>query len=214
MKININNQEVNITEQITNISGLLFEPQMVDFDNNADALHFTPTQLYTEISDGNYDLTLSTAKKYLTHGIMEIGIHRNGGRSFTNALLENKPDNIPYVGIDIEDKSYLNNLEKRIYTIRENSQNQDSVRKQLNELGIDKISILFVDGDHSVNGCINDWKYSDLLDDESVVIFHDTNYHPGPRIIIEAINPKDYKVESFFNNEPDYGLAIAYKLKK
>jgi cephalosporin hydroxylase len=131
----------------------------------------------------------------MTDGIIEIGISRNGPRSFTNDLLSNKPDHLKYLGVDIEDKSYLNNVDKNIFTIKENSFNRESVESYVSEIGIQKISILFIDGWHSVNAVINDWGYASLLSENSVVILHDTNYHPGPTILVESINKKLFRVE-------------------
>jgi hypothetical protein len=152
------------------------------------------------------------SKNFITHGIMEIGVNRNGDGSFTQALLSNKPDQIKYLGVDLDDKSYLNDTNKNIYTIKANSYDQRAVRDYLNVIGIDKLSILFIDGDHSVNTVINDWLYSDLLSDNGIVMFHDTSGHPGPTILVEYIDANIYRVEKHFENQDDYGLAIAYKL--
>ena len=126
-------------------------------------------------------------------------------------MLVNKPDNIPYLGVDLDDKSYLNNPSKRIHTIRENSYNQESVRNYMKEIGMEKISVLFIDGHHSVNTVINDWLYSDLLSDNGIVLFHDTNFHTGPTIFVESIDKSEYDVVKYFEEYNDYGVTIAYK---
>ena len=77
---------------------------------------------------------------------------------------------------------------------------------------MDKISILFIVGWHSLNAVINDWKYDDMLADDAIVMFHDTNYHPGPAVFMEFIDKKIFKVEKHFQGEADYGVGIAYKL--
>jgi len=211
MNIQINGSSVDILKLPTNIEGLNFKPQMQNYDNDADWVSFSKT-CSTEVSTNNFNLIKEISKNYMTHGVVEIGVSRNGDGSFTNALLRNKPNHIKYLGIDIDDKSYLNDTNKNIFTIRENSFNQEIVRNYINKIGLEKISILFIDGWHSVNDCINDWMYSDLLSDNGIVIFHDTNYHPGPRVIIESIDTDKFKIEKHFVDQDDYGIAIAYKL--
>jgi hypothetical protein len=228
--------KIIVSENKTNIDGLLFEPQIKtvymsnlsddDFDetssevnkidnidNNDEYAPFLSCTFPHEVSPQNYELVKQISKNYMTHGVIEIGVHRNGYGSFTHALLSNKPDGIPYLGIDIDDKSFLNDKVKNIFTIQENSFNQDKVREYISEVGIDKVSILFIDGDHSVNACINDWKYTDLLSENGIVILHDTNYHPGSFTILSSIDSSKYKIEKFFENQHDYGVAVAYKLK-
>jgi len=85
-------------------------------------------------------------------------------------------------------------------------------RNYLKQIGIDEIDVLFIDGWHSLNTVINDWKYTDLLSKQSVVILHDTNYHPGPNIILDYIDKNLYDVTEFCTNIDDFGLAAAYKL--
>jgi predicted O-methyltransferase YrrM len=211
MRLVINNHEIEIKENISNIDGLSFIPQIEGLSNDEDWSFFTKP-CSKEVSDNDFNLVKSVTKKYMTHGVMEIGISRNGYGSFTQAILHNKPDNIKYVGVDVDDKSYLNNTNKNIFTIRESSFNQKKVREYLNNLGLEKISILFIDGWHSVNACINDWMYTDLISDDGIIIFHDTNYHPGPRVIIETIDKSKYRLERHFIDEDDYGVTIAYKI--
>lgn len=202
---------INVLETKTDIFGLRGYPQMQNYDNDADWAPFTKA-CSKEVSDRDYNLVKDIAKNYMTHGVMEIGVSRNGPGSFTYAMLVNKPDNIPYLGVDLDDKSYLNDVTKNIYTIRENSFNQDTIRDYITKIGIEKISVLFIDGWHSLNAVINDWKYADLLSDNGIVIFHDTNYHPGPLVFLDYIDKTKFRVEKYFQGEDDYGVGIAYRI--
>lgn len=210
LNVRINDKNIPIIAQKSDIFGLCFTPQFRDTDNNEDWSFFT-RGCSAEVSEQDFNLVREISSKYMSHGIIEIGVSRNGMGSFTQAMLQNKPDNIKYLGIDIEDKSYLDNQSKNIYTIKENSFNQEPIRKYIKEIGLEKISILFIDGWHSLNAVINDWKYVDLLSDNGIVIFHDSNYHPGPAVLVEAIDKEIFDVIKYFENEDDYGLAIAYK---
>ena len=211
MIIDIFGKVVEIDEKSTDIFGLSFWPQMRNYDNSRDWESFTVWHT-REVTDGNFTLVDHVSSKFMSHGVVEIGVNRNGDRSFTQALLKNKPNHIPYLGIDVDDKSYLNDPAKRIYTIQSNSFDQERIRDYMRSEGIEKISLLFIDGDHSVNAVVNDWRYTDLLSESGVVMLHDTVSHPGPRVILEAIDQRMFRVEKHFPNEDDYGLAIAYRI--
>lgn len=211
MNININGYQIEIRKEKTKIPGLMFKPQMTNFSNDDDWCDFTRL-CSTEVSNQNFTTVQRICKNYMTHGILEIGISRNGEHSFTKSMLNIKPDNIKYLGVDLDDKSYLNDMYKNVYTIKENSFNRDVVISYAKEIGMNKISILFIDGCHSVNAVINDWQYIDMLSENGIVIFHDTNYHPGPTIFIESIDKNLFRVEKYFESQDDYGLAIAYKI--
>lgn len=205
----VNGVRVLVEDFPSSIPGLRTIPQMIYHDNNDDRPILKPCSM--EISDCNFNTVDSIVGNYMTHGIMEIGVSRNT-RSFTDALLNNKPDTIPYLGVDIDWKTHLDNKDKNIYTIKADSKDQDRIRAYAKEIGLSQISILFIDGWHSLNMVINDWKYSDLLSDNGIVIFHDTNYHP-PVVFVEYIDSNMYDVIKYCTEEDDYGLAIAYRKK-
>jgi hypothetical protein len=209
----INGHPVEVREDKTDIFGLSFLPQMTGYDNNEDWSSFTKT-CSAEVSSQNYKLVESITKNYMTHGILEIGISRNEMGSFTQAIFQSKPDHIKYLGVDLDDKTYLDNDEKNIFTIKENSFNRSNVKSYAKKIGLEKISILFIDGWHSLNAVINDWQYVDMLSDNGIVIFHDSNYHPGPTVFVEAIDNSIFRVEKHFEGQDDYGVAIAYRIQK
>lgn len=134
--------------------------------------------------------------------ILEIGVHRSGQKSSTQALLDSKLNSTQYVGIDILDKSYLNNKELNIHTIRTDSSNYYQVVGFLSSLGIDQIDYFFIDGWHSINQVLKDWEYTKLLSPNGIVGFHDTTRHPGPKAFIEALDPDKWEtsVECLLDN--------------
>jgi len=200
-------------KKISNINGLSHLPS---FKNESDNdIDWSPwfdvgNKISTEISDANKEALDDILRKVNVKNVIEIGVARNNARSFTTQLLYAKKG--IYCGIDIEDKTFLNDSLNRVYTIRANSHDQSTIRSYLNTIGLKKCSVLFIDGWHSVNTVINDWKYTDLLDDNGVVIFHDTNYHPGPHLIIEAIDRSMYRVVKYSDGGFDWGISAAYKL--
>jgi hypothetical protein len=142
--------------------------------------------------------------------ILEIGVHRNQDDSSTSVFLKNKNDDTYYFGVDIVDKSYLNNPDKRIHTIQSSSQNflnvMFSIQKitgiRLNEVVID---YLFIDGWHSINQVLMDWEYTRAVRD-GIVGFHDVNYHPGPKKFIEKLNTDRFTIDK--QCPLDFGIAF------
>jgi len=206
----INGINVRIQKVQTDIEGLSFKPQMVEIDNDLDWAPFTKKATSNNPTPNNLKLMGEISKEHMGGGIIEIGVSRSRGKSFTEVLLGNKPDNIKYLGIDLNDKSSLRNSNKNVYTIKANSFDQDNIRKYMKTIGMDKISLLHIDGWHSVNACINDWLYSDLLTDNGVVVFHDSNYHPV-NVFLDGIDREKYDVKKYFEGEADFGMSIAFK---
>jgi hypothetical protein len=197
----------------SNVNGLSYLPSFKNDDDNDvdwprwfDAIN----GISNEISDANKEALDDILRKVNVKNVIEIGISHNDTRSFTTQLLYAKKG--IYCGIDIEDKTFLNDDLNRVYTIKANSHDQSTIRSYLNTIGLKKCSVLFIDGWHSVNTVINDWKYTDLLDDNGVVIFHDTNYHPGPNLVIDAIDRSMYRVVKYCDGGLDWGIAAAYNL--
>lgn len=213
--IKINDYFVDVQKLPAFVDGVSYIPQIRNFGesaNDEDSLSFT-SKFGVEVTQANYQLTEDLTRQYAKKGIVEIGVHRNGEGSFTWAMIKNKPKNVVYLGIDVEDRSSINDKENNVYTIQANSWEQERIRKYMKEIGLNEISILFIDGHHSVNTVVNDWRYSDLLDREGIVMFHDTNYHPGPLVFLDAIDPKKYKVHRYFTDGPaDYGIGVAYRI--
>lgn len=166
-----------------------------------------------EVSDDNYAVCEEVVRSLgdRCKVIVEIGVNRNGERSMTQAFLKNKTDSCIYFGIDLEDKTVLNNAEKNIHTITANSYEQERLRAAMKSVGIDKIDILAIDGWHSVNTAINDWKYADMLSDHGVVVLHDTNTHPGPVCLFEAVDENLFEKQRHCTDYIDYGIAVFKK---
>jgi cephalosporin hydroxylase len=117
-----------------------------------------------------------------------------------------------YIGIDINDKSNLNNLEKNIYTICSPSENIDFVFEQMKQIGINEIDILMIDGWHSINQVYIEWEnYTKILASNGIVVMHDTNAHPGPYFLVKSIDTKLYDVYKYLSDVVDWGISVAIK---
>jgi|LakMenEpi03Aug12_release.lakeMendotaPanAssembly.Ray.scaffolds.fasta_scaffold87866_4 hypothetical protein len=199
----------------SNVPGLLYTPEYLKVEDNNEDCHTVPSYLW-DLIDGNSHCNLNALQsiidKIKLDNIIEIGVARDK-KSFTNILLKNKPKSGIYCGIDVMDKSFLNNPEENIYTIQCNSWDQNTIRNYLKSIGLIGCSLLLIDGWHAMGNTINDWMYSDLVDVGGVVVLHDTNYHPGPTLLVDAIDTSIYNVEKHCITDIDWGLAAAYKLK-
>ena len=143
--------------------------------------------------------------------ILEIGVCRNGQQSFVHCLLNNKKKDTFYIGVDIEDKTYLNDSENNIHTIQTDSSNYEYVMEKCKALGVDTFDFIFIDGWHSVNQVLKDWEFTKNLSDYGIVGFHDTRSHPGPYMFIHHLDTSKWKV--ILNDCPnDYGIGYATKI--
>lgn len=146
--------------------------------------------------------------------ILEIGAENNAsGLTSTSEILRVKPDNCIYLAVDLRDLSQLNNPEKNIHTLQAYSQSWPAIHRKLDELGVDKIDFLFIDGWHSINQVLYDWEYTVRLADHGIVGFHDTAYHPGPFYFVNYLDKTKWNVvENAVSYEPnDYGVGFAWK---
>lgn len=57
---------------------------------------------------------------------------------------------------------------------------------------IPTIELLFIDGDHSYEGCLADWRaYSPLLSDKAIVVMHDIGWAEGvQRVVEQEVRPR------------------------
>lgn len=142
--------------------------------------------------------------------ILEIGIGRNGKDSFATVFFENKNEDTVYVGLDIEDRSWLVEYGENIFTIEGDSSNYDEIVNIIKSFGVEQFDFIFIDGDHSVNQVLRDWEYTNLLSDKGVVGFHDTSHHTGPYMFIRNLDGEKWDVIKNACPE-DYGIGFAIR---
>jgi hypothetical protein len=142
--------------------------------------------------------------------ILEIGISREGPDSFTNIFIQNKNPDTIYIGIDTDNKTYLDNTDNKVYTIQTSSSNYEQCVQFFKERGVTEFDFIFIDGWHSVNQVLLDWEYTNLLGQNGVVGFHDTQWHPGPKLFVEALDTNKWDVEKqVVPEERDWGIGFA-----
>ena len=126
--------------------------------------------------------------------IIEIGVHGPGQvykNTSTSIFLNNKKDDTLYLGIDIDDKSFLNNKEKNIHTLKIDSSRINTIMGYLKDEGIKKIDFLFIDGWHSVNQVLKEIRLINYLSKIGIVGFHDVAFHPS-LTVLDAISEKKF----------------------
>jgi hypothetical protein len=161
----------------------------------------------------NYFLHLLMNTKKHRIVIVEIGVSRNAYENTSvSVFLKNKRPQDVYLGIDIDDKSYLDDPTKNIHTIRCPSQDLDKVFTKLAQLNINEIDVLMIDGWHSINQCYFEWEsYTQILASKGIVVMHDTNSHPGPYFLIDSIDLNKYDVYKHLWDVQDWGISVAIK---
>ena len=149
-----------------------------------------------------------------TKVIVEIGVSRvtynqTYDQTSTSIFLRHKNPETIYLGIDIDDKTFLQGLERNVFTLQSKSEYYERVKAKLDALRITQIDFLFVDGWHSINQVIDELWYVDFMKPGGVIGFHDTNYHPGPSRIIKNLNPDIFEVRQYCQQQDDWGIGFA-----
>lgn len=149
--------------------------------------------------------------------IVEIGVESQSDTqlSSTSTILKNKNDSTVYIGVDVQDKTHLNNEERNIYTIQTPSQNIQTVMDFVKSKNIEKIDFLFIDGWHSINQCILEFEgYSPYLSEDGIIGFHDINHHPGPRWMMENIDRNVWDIAEYPGDvDSDFGISFVWRKK-
>lgn len=182
-------------------------PENFNFLNKGREREFSYCNQYSLLTE--FTKIKDTCKVIVEIGVARMSTNRMEDTS-TTIFLNNKKDDTIYLGIDIEDKKFLEIIGPNIYTIKSKSENYEGVLEKFKELGIEKIDFLFIDGWHSVNQVIDESFYFNFLTKGSIVGFHDTNYHPGPSKMVRNLNPEIFGIKLYCESEDDWGIGFAF----
>ena len=202
-----------IKQQPTSIPGLKYFPSLEpEVSNDRDG----PLNDYwispIEVTDANLDIVTEVVQGLGNNllAALEIGVNRNGDRSMSRVIMDQRPPGSFYLGVDIDDKSYLDDEAANTWTIRTSSAERALILDRMRELGVGLLDLIMIDGWHSVNMCVNDWQFTERLTDHGVVILHDTNTHPGCVALFEAVD-ENLWIKQRFCTENDFGIATFRK---
>jgi predicted O-methyltransferase YrrM len=171
-----------------------------------------PLGNHQEITDCNRYNLLSQFLKVRDNAqsILEIGVGRNADKSFVHVFTQHKKKETVYIGLDIEDRSFLRDLQNNIHTVQNNSSHYLENVSIFNQIGVTQFDFIFIDGWHSINQVLVDWEYTNLLSDGGIVGFHDTTCHPGPNLFVNALDRGKWEVIENCCPE-DWGIGFARK---
>ena len=136
---------------------------------------------------------------------VEIGTASNYITSSTETIINNKTENCLFYTIDIAERVLppILRLNKNIFIVQSDSTG-DKVKELLQGKRID---ILFIDGDHSIDRVFAEYEfYLPYMKDDGIIVLHDTTMHPGPLLLMEAIDTNVFKTEIFCSD--DYGIGV------
>ncbi len=170
-------------KQIKNIS-LLNIGELVDFSFKDSYGLVKPIQIKYELKKFLKFIINQNVKS-----ILEIGTANGGTLFLFSKILKN---NSTIISIDLPGgeygggypfykvplyKSFIND-NQRLFLIRANSQNINTLKRVKKYLNGEKIDLLFIDADHSYNGVKNDFEiYRNLVKDGGIIAFHDIVKH-------------------------------------
>ena len=213
------------SEELTAIYGLTCWPRLKDHPNEEDApkRHTIPEPWPIHFDQDSIDVfnQVFGSVKDSARAILEIGVDAYHGQSgvtqkaSTELILEQKRYETVYVGVDLGDRSWINNANENVFTLRCNSASTDQVDEFLTSLGIDRegIDFMFIDGYHSLNQVLAEWHYIiKYLSKTGVALFHDTNFHPGPFVLFEVVDQTIFKIHKYLTDKHNFGLGeIRYR---
>jgi hypothetical protein len=127
--------------------------------------------------------------------ILEIGVwagKTREQRSSTAVILRAVPFACRYIGVDKHDngrsdyvRSYGNPC-GRFFQM-----DSSQLAEMLRAFPVDHlIDLLWIDGGHSVHSVLTDWQFAQYVRPGGVVLMHDTAYHPGPRLVFDAVDER------------------------
>jgi hypothetical protein len=211
-----------MTEIPSDVPGLLREIHFVSVNDNhrdwiscdKDILHY---KIPAEFSKKNKlvlrDVIRKLGKDYKY--VLEVGIARSQESSSTYEILTTKPEDTAYVGIDLNPACIEFVKEWNIpntYPFLLNSGHFEDIVFSLHSLKFPHLDLLLIDGNHCANQVYLDFELASLVRVGGYVVLHDTNYHPGPSLLLECIDPTVFEIEKHCEGERDWGITTLKRI--
>jgi predicted O-methyltransferase YrrM len=156
-----------------------------------------------------YDIANSYDSSYKLN-YLEIGCYAGG-----SACLMLQRPNTNVISIDlgypidkevvVQNTNKMNKYNNKYNYIKGSSHNSDTIYKLESELNGILLDILFIDGDHSYAGVINDFNnYSKYVKEGGYIVFDDYNdiqYSPEVKKAVDSLEFNGYKILGTFGDE-------------
>ena len=181
-----------------------------DHDDSDWPTTFEPTVEISSCNRAQFEKHFNSIKDKCT-SILEIGVCNNDEKSLSHILINQKTEDAFYFGVDIKDKSFLSNEDKNVFTIQSDSADIDKIMSFVNSKGVNHFDFIFIDGWHSINQVLKEWRFTEYLSDFGIVCLHDTNFHPGPTELVNNLKNERYIIEKTCTDGNDWGITFITK---
>ena len=172
-------------------------------DHQYPSVNMSPMNLFYI---GNYFNTVKENAKL----IVEIGVVPNlTVPNSSSYFLYEKPNDCVYLGIDICDRSYVEQIAPNAHFLQVDSKDTGRIVEEINKYG-GQIDFLFIDGLHTIEQVKYELALIPSVRKGGIIGFHDTMIHIGPNVWMKAFDPAKFTIHNYsqFN---DWGLGILEK---
>ncbi len=143
--------------------------------------------------------------------IVEIGVMRNPDiPNVTKTLLDAKPTDCAYFGIDIENREYVRNYGTNVHVCQIDSGKTEEIKSAL-AMFETPIDFLFIDGWHTITQVGKELDLVSCVRKGGIIGLHDIAVHTGPNTWMDAFDPTKFEVHRFYA-EGDWGIGFLVKL--
>ena len=143
-----------------------------------------------------------------SYSVLEFGAWKDGFRSATRIILESKSSGTKYFGVSEVDIAHLDNGND-VTAIQRDKANYSDIISLASSKGVTSFDVIIFDVEASINEMLDLWTNTSLLSPGGMIVVHDVHYHPGPKSLVENLDPDKFLVEiRCVDKKMDYGIAF------
>jgi predicted O-methyltransferase YrrM len=142
--------------------------------------------------------------------IVEIGVVPNMTvQNSSTYFISNKFPQCTYLGIDVCDRSYVEQFASNVHFLKTDSKNTELIVNEIKKYG-GEIDFLFIDGLHTIEQVKYELALIPYVRKGGIIGFHDTMVHIGPNVWMKAFDPSKFTIHNHTQYN-DWGLGILEK---
>ena len=142
------------------------------------------------------------------NSVLEFGAWKDGFRSATRIMLEQKSPSTKYFGVSEVDITHLDNAGD-IRAIQRNLADYGDILTLANNNAVSSFDWIHFDVEASINKMLELWTYTEFLAPGGTIVLHDVHYHSGPKTLLENLDPDKFDITvRCCEKRFDYGLAF------